>query len=120
MSSGPGLPRAKSTGDCDRRAALVLRADAVYLSRMPHNNPKIIALGHAGEALTCATRAVSGDGLDTLRRWVDESDALFLTNGAGEPLVVVKWAAWTRAVRTMVNPRNGSKAAAETAQVVRD
>ena len=70
---------------------------------MPASVPEIVAFGHDGAALNCAAKTCSGTGLETLRRWLDgATDAVFLHNGSGQPVVLVSWSAWNRAVRTVV------------------
>jgi hypothetical protein len=66
--------------------------------------PEIVALGYDGTPRNCATKICSGTGLETLRRWLDgATDAVFLHNGgSGQPVVLVSWSAWNRAVRTVV------------------
>ena len=68
-------------------------------------NPEIIAFGHDGAALSCATKTCTGTGLSTLQRWLGDGKAevLLLHNGRGKPLVLVDWDTWTRVARTVVN-----------------
>jgi hypothetical protein len=55
--------------------------------------------------LSCAAKTVSGAGLETLRKWIAETDAtaLILHDRRGEPLVVIGWDGWNRVTQTAVN-----------------
>jgi hypothetical protein len=71
---------------------------------MPQPNiPEIVAFDREGALLSCAAKTVAGDGLKTLQRWLDggTADALFLHNGKGEPLVLVRLSTWHRVAKTV-------------------
>lgn len=65
--------------------------------------PAIVALDRDGLPLDCATKACAGDGVKTLRRWLDDgkADVLILHNGRGEPLVLLSWGTWNRVARAI-------------------
>jgi hypothetical protein len=72
---------------------------------MPASALEILALDRDGRPLNCAVKSVEGgDGLKTLRRWLDAggADVLLLANGKGKPLVLMSWEAWNRVGRTVV------------------
>ena len=70
---------------------------------MPDKSPAIIALDRDDLTLDCATKACAGDGVKTLRRWLDDgkADVLILHNGRGEPLVLLSGGTWNRVARTI-------------------
>ena len=75
------------------------------MPRSAHRHPpEIVALDHDSLPLSCAAKACSGAGLETLKRWMGEgeADALLLHNGRGKPLVLVNWDTWNRVARTVV------------------
>jgi hypothetical protein len=55
---------------------------------MPCSAPEIVALGHDGFPLSCATKTYSGTGLSTLQRWLGDgkADVLLLHNGPEHPV----------------------------------
>ena len=70
---------------------------------VPDKSPAIIALDRDDLTLDCATKACAGDGVKTLRRWLDDgkADVLILHNGRREPLVLLSWGTWNRVARTI-------------------
>jgi hypothetical protein len=71
--------------------------------------PEIVAFDREGALLNCAAKTVAGDGLKTLERWLDggTADALFLHNGKGEPLVLVRLSTWQRVAKTVTRGAGG-------------
>jgi hypothetical protein len=64
----------------------------------------VIVLSHDGEALSCAAKSCTGAGIETLKRWLDQSetDVLFLSNRRGTPVVLLSFDSWNRVARTVV------------------
>jgi hypothetical protein len=62
---------------------------------------EIVVLDREGQQLSCAAKSCSGVGIETLKRWLGESDVLYLGNRRGKPVVLLSFASWSRVARVV-------------------
>src|SRR5215831_11524109 len=63
----------------------------------PPVTAKRFALDRDGDPIACRLKVVSGDGLNTLRSWLDDdADVLFLGDKRSDPLVLMDLDTWKR------------------------
>jgi Holliday junction resolvase len=75
----------------------------------------LYVFGPDAAPIVCEVKArASGEGFQTLERWLGDADALFLRRDRADPLVVLPWQTWARLVPGMARAgRNGAAANAE-------
>ena len=55
-----------------------------------------IALEIAKQPMTATVKATTGDGFDTLEKWIADADVLVIRAGEREPMAVLPWSTFKR------------------------